>query len=111
VLVRPRLRAYISRVSLGVSLVLYELRFYGWHKQTQRQKLRALLGTARSKEEMLADGEGLSVRLLRSGAISWIFAYRLGGRGSKLERLTLGSYPDMSLKMAREARGVPIVVG
>lgn len=46
------------------------------------KKLRALLGVARSKEEMLADGEGLSVRLLRSGAISWIFAYRLGGRGS-----------------------------
>ena len=68
------------------------------------KKLRALLGAARSKEEMLADGEGLSVRLLRSGAISWIFAYRLGGRGSKLERLTLGSYPDMSLKMAREKR-------
>lgn len=68
------------------------------------KKLRALLGAPRSKEEMLADGEGLSARLLRSGAISWIFAYRLGGRGSKLERLTLGSYPDMSLKMAREKR-------
>lgn len=68
------------------------------------KKLKALLGTPRSKEEMLADGEGLSARLLRSGAISWMFAYRLGGRGSKLERLTLGSYPDMSLKIARERR-------
>ncbi|HBS2458729.1 TPA: site-specific integrase [Klebsiella pneumoniae] len=68
------------------------------------KKLRALLGSERSKEEMMADGEGLSVRLFRSGSISWIFAYRLGGRGSKLERLTLGSYPDMSLKVAREKR-------
>lgn len=68
------------------------------------KKLKSLLGTERSKEEMLADGEGLSVRLLRSGAISWIFTYRLGGRGSKLVRLTLGSYPDMSLKLAREKR-------
>lgn len=68
------------------------------------KKLRALLGSERTKEEMMADGEGLSARLFRSGSISWIYAYRLGGRGSKLERLTLGSYPDMSLKMAREKR-------
>jgi len=68
------------------------------------KKLRALLGSVRSKEEMLSDGEGLSARLLRSGGISWMFAYRLGGRGSKLERLTLGSYPDMPLKVAREKR-------
>lgn len=68
------------------------------------KKLRSLLGSKRSKEELMADGDGLSIRLLRSGAISWMFAYRLGGRGSKLERLTLGSYPDMSLKVAREKR-------
>jgi len=42
------------------------------------KKLRSLLGAERQKEEMMADGAGLSVRLLRSGAISWIFAYRLG---------------------------------
>ena len=29
---------------------------------------------------------------------------RQGGRGSKLERLTLGRYPDMPLKLAREKR-------
>lgn len=68
------------------------------------KRLRALLGTNRDKEELVADGEGLSARLLKSGAISWMFSYRLGGRGSKLERLTLGSYPDMSLKLAREKR-------
>ncbi|WP_273876922.1 Arm DNA-binding domain-containing protein, partial [Serratia marcescens] len=32
------------------------------------------------------------------------FAYRIGGRGAKLERLKLGNYPDMSLKLAREKR-------
>ena len=68
------------------------------------KKLKALLGVERSKEELMADGEGLSARLLRTGAISWMFAYRLGGRGSKLERLTLGSYPDMPLKLARAKR-------
>ncbi len=68
------------------------------------KKLRALLGTVRAREELMADGGGLSVRLLRSGAISWMFIYRLGGRGSKLERLTLGNYPDVSLKLARVKR-------
>lgn len=68
------------------------------------KKLKSLLGSVRKKEEMMADGDGLSVRLLRSGSISWIFSYRLGGRNSRLERLTLGNYPDMSLKLARERR-------
>lgn len=68
------------------------------------KKLKARLGIERDKEEMIADGEGLSARLFRSGSISWVFAYRLGGRGSKLERITLGTYPDTSLKLAREKR-------
>lgn len=68
------------------------------------KKLRMLLGSVREREEMMADGDGLSARLLRSGSVSWMFSYRLGGRGSRLERLTLGNYPDMSLKLARERR-------
>lgn len=68
------------------------------------KKLRARLGLAREKEELLSDGEGLSARLLKSGAVSWMFAYRLGGRDSKLERITLGNYPAMTLKMARYKR-------
>ena len=33
-----------------------------------------------------------------------MFSYRLDGRDSKLERLTLGCYLDLSLKAAREKR-------
>ncbi|EPI4694237.1 tyrosine-type recombinase/integrase [Morganella morganii] len=68
------------------------------------KKLKALLNSPREKEAMFADGDGLSVRVSKLGVISWVFAYRLGGRGVKLERLKLGNYPDMSLKLAREKR-------
>lgn len=68
------------------------------------KKLKALQGASRDAPEMYADGEGLSVRASKQGQLSWVFSYRLGGRGSKLERLTLGRYPDLSLKTAREKR-------
>ncbi len=68
------------------------------------KKLKALLGSEREAPIMIADGEGLSVKVSKQGNVSWIFSYRLGGRGSKLERLTLGRYPDMPLKLAREKR-------
>lgn len=68
------------------------------------KKLKALLGSEREAPSMIADGEGLSVKVSKQGHISWVFTYRLGGRGSKLERMTLGRYPDMSLKLAREKR-------
>ncbi|QKN45668.1 site-specific integrase [Escherichia coli] len=69
------------------------------------KKLKALLGSEREAPIMIADGEGLSVKKVsKQGNVSWVFSYRLGGRGSKLERLTLGRYPDMPLKLAREKR-------
>ncbi|MDP8607191.1 site-specific integrase [Serratia marcescens] len=68
------------------------------------KKLRAILSVPREKEALIADGDGLSIRVSKSGVISWVFAYRIGGRGAKLERLKLGNYPDMSLKLAREKR-------
>lgn len=68
------------------------------------KKLKALQNTERDSPAMFADGEGLSVKASKQGQLSWIFSYRLGGRGSKLERMTLGRYPDMSLKSAREKR-------
>lgn len=68
------------------------------------KKLRAILSEPREKEALIADGDGLSIRVSKSGVISWVFAYRIGGRGAKLERLKLGNYPDMSLKLAREKR-------
>ncbi|EMZ0519598.1 TPA: site-specific integrase [Salmonella enterica subsp. enterica serovar Derby] len=68
------------------------------------KKLKALQNTERDAPAMFADGEGLSVKASKQGQLSWVFSYRLGGRGSKLERMTLGRYPDMSLKAAREKR-------
>lgn len=68
------------------------------------KKLKSLLGAERPSPIMLADGEGLSVRASKLGQLSWVYSYRLGGRGSRLERITLGRYPDMSLKMARDKR-------
>ncbi|ELJ7526517.1 site-specific integrase [Salmonella enterica] len=75
----------------------------GINKLTDR-KLRSLLGVASGKEVKLADGGGLMVRVTKAGAISWFFRYRIGGRDSEPQRLTLGKYPDMSLRQAREQR-------
>lgn len=68
------------------------------------KKLKSLAGAEREAPAMFADGEGLSVRASKQGQLSWVFSYRLGGRGSKLERLTLGRYPELSLKLARQKR-------
>ncbi|WP_223163452.1 Arm DNA-binding domain-containing protein [Methylococcus geothermalis] len=40
-----------------------------------------------------ADGGGLFVEVMPGGAKVWRFRYRLGGRGSKQEKVTLGNYP------------------
>lgn len=68
------------------------------------KKLRSILNVSRDGEAQISDGDGLSVRVSKTGVISWVYAYRLGGRGAKLERLKLGNYPDMPLKLAREKR-------
>lgn len=68
------------------------------------KKLKALLGNEREKPMKLSDGAGLMVRVTVKGAVSWLFKYRLGGRDSLAQVLTLGRYPDMSLKQAREKR-------
>ncbi|BAE75640.1 putative phage integrase [Sodalis glossinidius str. 'morsitans'] len=65
------------------------------------KKLRNLLGVPRDKYEFFADGAGLSVRVSTVGGISWTFTYRNSGT---IQRVTLGRYPDMSLKRAREKR-------
>ncbi|MGG2141616.1 tyrosine-type recombinase/integrase [Symbiopectobacterium sp. RP] len=65
------------------------------------KRLKNLMGTTRDKPEFFADGAGLSVRVSPVGGISWTFTYRNNG---VLQRMTLGRYPDMSLKRAREKR-------
>lgn len=65
------------------------------------KRLKNLTGTTRDKPEFFADGAGLSVRVSPVGGVSWTFTYRNSG---VLQRITLGRYPDMSLKKAREKR-------
>ncbi|URG53028.1 site-specific integrase [Pectobacterium quasiaquaticum] len=75
----------------------------GLNKLTDK-KLRALHGASSEKPFKMSDGAGLMIRVTAKGAISWAFKYRLGGRESEAIVLTLGRYPDMSLKQAREVR-------
>lgn len=75
----------------------------GTNKLSEK-KLKSLQSVQREAPAMFADGEGLSVKASKRGQLSWVFSYRLGGRDSRLERFTLGRYPDMSLKLAREKR-------
>ncbi|MEQ1965094.1 integrase arm-type DNA-binding domain-containing protein [Xenorhabdus khoisanae] len=66
------------------------------------KKLKTLHGKERKNIEFFADGAGLSAKASKAGGISWVFTYRLDGK--KLNRLTIGRYPDMPLKQARETR-------
>ncbi len=66
--------------------------------------LRALLGKERDRQCVIADGRGMSIRVSKKGAISFVFFFRTGGRESSPVWMTLGKYPDMSLKLAREKR-------
>lgn len=66
------------------------------------KRIRVLHGKPVSKIEFVADGAGLSAKISVAGGVSWVFTYRLDGK--KLNRLTLGRYPDMSLKEARDLR-------
>ncbi|MDE1476423.1 tyrosine-type recombinase/integrase [Xenorhabdus bovienii] len=66
------------------------------------KKLKILHGRESDKIEFFADGAGLSAKASKVGGVSWVFTYRLDGK--KLNRLTIGRYPDTSLKQAREAR-------
>ena len=67
-------------------------------------KLKALLKKSVEKESWVADGDGLAIRAQTSGNLTWYYRYRLGGRDTKLERLLLGKYPDLSLSTARKLR-------
>lgn len=66
------------------------------------RKLKTLNGIPTGKIEFYADGAGLSAKASKTGGLSWVFTYRIDGQ--KLHRLTLGRYPDMSLKDARLSR-------
>lgn len=46
-----------------------------------------------------SDGDGLTFTLSKSGTPAWVLRYRYGGRQKEL---TIGRYPDITLKRARE---------
>lgn len=55
----------------------------------------------RDKTYTLADDRGLYVEVFPTGGVVWRYRYRLKG---KLEKLTLGKYPSLTLKNARVKR-------
>ncbi len=64
-------------------------------------ELAARRATARDRDYKLADAGGLHLYVTAKGHRSWRYKYRFGG---KERRLVLGTYPDVSLKRARELR-------
>ncbi len=50
---------------------------------------------------IVTDGRGLSLEVLPSGRMSWLYRYRLDGKYGKVN---LGRYPDLPLRTAREKR-------
>jgi integrase len=50
---------------------------------------------------LVSDGRGLSLDVLPSGKMSWLFRYRLN---ASYEKVVLGRYPDLTLKAARAKR-------
>lgn len=65
-------------------------------------KLRNLKPGAKAYQE--ADDAGLFVEVMPGGTKTWRLRYRMGGRGSKQEKVTLGDYPGYSLGEARTWR-------
>jgi integrase len=55
----------------------------------------------KSARYLMSDGRGLSLDVLPSGKTAWLYRYRLDGRYG---RVSLGHYPDLSLKAARSKR-------
>src|SRR5262245_6317999 len=52
---------------------------------------------------------GLALRITSGGIKSWAVRYRLeGGRKGRLRRLTLGTYPTVTLEKARKAARVAL---
>jgi integrase len=65
-------------------------------------KLKNLKPAGKGYQE--ADEGGLFVEVMPGGAKVWRMRYRIGGRGAKQEKITLGDYPTYSLAEARTWR-------
>ncbi len=55
----------------------------------------------KAKQYKLSDSHGLFLQVMPNGSKYWRYKYRFGG---KEKQLALGSFPDVSLKDARDAR-------
>ena len=55
---------------------------------------------AKSKDYTLCDGDGLYLRIRKSGTKTWIFQYK-NKQGSRVV-VTIGNYPQCKLAFARE---------
>ncbi|MEZ6879247.1 Arm DNA-binding domain-containing protein [Enterobacter bugandensis] len=84
--------------------VYCRMRCYGGREQVKRQGVKSLHGKPLPRQKMLADGRELSARVSMSGAVSFVYFFRHSGRQSAPVWMTLGKYPDMTLKQAREKR-------
>lgn len=51
----------------------------------------------KTKPYIVTDGDGLYVEVIATGGVCWRYRYRLHG---KQEKVSLGRYPDLSLKAA-----------
>ncbi len=55
----------------------------------------------KTKPYIVTDSSGLYVEVIPTGGVCWRYRYRLHG---KQEKVSLGRYPDLSLKAARQKR-------
>ncbi|HEX2237119.1 MAG TPA: Arm DNA-binding domain-containing protein, partial [Gammaproteobacteria bacterium] len=62
--------------------------------------IAALKPKATRYDVLESDGHGFEIRVAPSGRKSWIYLYHHGGR---LRRMTLGTYPNMTLADAHKA--------
>lgn len=66
--------------------------------------LKSINGKPYSGGNVVSDGAGLAVRISPKGKVAWVYRYRLGGRDTNPKWISLGSYPETSLKQARDKR-------
>jgi integrase len=78
----------------------FGLETYGGQKMALTDaRIKAL--KPKAARYLVTDGRGLSLDVLPSGRMSWLYRYRLNG---SYEKVTLGRYPDLTLKAARAKR-------
>jgi integrase len=68
----------------------------------ERADAAARLGKGKARNYRIEGERGLWLRVSAGGAASWSLLYRIKG-SSRLQRYGLGRYPDVTVKMARDA--------